>query len=91
MKEKCILEVYNQEGKLEKIEVIKYFSLKRNNKDYIIYKPLEKSSNKDTLIFSAEIEESDDNISLLPIENKEIKELIQEIAENIFKGEKYNG
>ena len=39
MKEKCILEVYNQDEKLEKIEVLKYFSLKQNNKDYIIYKP----------------------------------------------------
>ena len=88
MKEKCILEVYNQDEKVEKIEVLKYFSLKQNNKDYIIYKPLTTNSNSDELIFSAEINENGDSIFLLPIENKEIEKLMKDIAGKLFKGEK---
>ena len=88
MKEKCILEVYNQDEKLEKIEVLKYFSLKQNNKDYIIYKPLTTNSNSDVLIFSAEINENEDSIFLMPRENKEIESLMKDVAEKLFKGEK---
>lgn len=88
MKEKCILEVYNQDEKLEKIEVLKYFSLKQNNKDYIIYKPLTTNLNSDVSIFSAEINENEDSIFLMPIENKEIESLMKDVAEKLFKGEK---
>lgn len=88
MKEKCILEVYNQDEKVEKIEVLKYFSLKQNNKNYIIYKPLVANLKSDSLIFSAEINEKEDIIFLMPIEDKKIESLMKDIAEKLFKGEK---
>ena len=44
-----IIEVLNEKNEKEKIEVLKYFTLKINQKDYIIYKSLNNSKN-DTLI-----------------------------------------
>lgn len=88
MEENSILEVYNQDNKVEKIEILKYFSLNKNNKDYIIYKPAKiKTPLSDELIFSAEIVEKEDSIFLLPIEDKEIENVIKDIAEKILKGE----
>lgn len=84
-KEKMI-SVFNEEGKLEQIEIIKYFTLKFNQKDYIIYKSPALNTKNDSLIFSAEIEEKDDEIHLKSIENKEIELKIKKIMEEIFNG-----
>lgn len=84
-KEKMI-SVFNEEGKLEQIEIIKYFTLKFNQKDYIIYKSPAFNTKNDSLIFSAEIEEKDDKIHLKSIENKEIELKIKKIMEEIFNG-----
>lgn len=88
MKEENILEVHNQDNKVEKIEVLKYFTLNKNNKEYIIYKTLTAKVNSDALIFSAEIVEKSDSILVLPIEDKEIENLIKDITEKLIKGEK---
>lgn len=84
MNKEKIINVFNEKGKLEKIEILKYFTLKFNQKDYIIYKNLDLNTKNDSLVFSAEVEENDDNIYLKPIVNKEISEKIKKIMEEIY-------
>ena len=86
MNKEKIISVLNEEGKLEQIEIIKYFTLKSNQKDYIIYKSLDFNTNNDILIFSAEIDEKNNEIHLKSIENKEIEAKIKKIMEEIFNG-----
>ena len=80
-----IIEVLNEKNEKEKIEVLKYFTLKINQKDYIIYKSLNDSKN-DTLIFSAEIEETENEIYLKQIKENEILEKIKNIMEELYNG-----
>lgn len=80
-----IIEVLNEKNEKEKIEVLKYFTLKINQKDYIIYKSLNNSKN-DTLIFSAEIEETENEIYLKQIKENEILEKIKNIMEELYNG-----
>lgn len=83
-----IIEVLNEKNEKEKIEVLKYFTLKINQKDYIIYKSLNNSKN-DTLIFSAEIEETENEIYLKQIKENEILEKIKNIMEELYNGWNY--
>jgi len=92
MKEKTtILEVYHPNNQIEKIEVLKYFTLKQDNHDYILYKPVTINMDKPTFIFSARLKETKDMISLMPIEDTYIKELLKNITEKYFNEAKNDG
>lgn len=78
-----IIEVLNEKNEKEKIQILKYFTLKANQKDYIIYKNLNLNTTADVFVFSAEIEETKDCISLKSIEDKEILEKIKKIMEEL--------
>ena len=86
MKKRAIIKVYNQDKKIEEIEVLKYFTLKQDNNDYIIYRPVKSNMNNESFIFSAMLKENENTIFLMPIENKEIEELIKSIVEKIING-----
>ena len=75
-----IIEITNENNQKEKIKVLKYFKLK--NKEYIIYKNIGVFSKKE--VYAAEINESEDEISLLPIEDKEVLKTINEIMESMY-------
>ena len=77
-----ILEVYNQNKQIEKIEVLKYFTLKQDNHDYIIYRPV--TADRKSFICSAQLKENEDSIFLIPIKNQKTKELIVKITEKQF-------
>lgn len=80
-----IIEVLNNNGTPEHIEILKYFSLKSNGKDYILYKKDLKNT-KEYIIYSAEIKELSDNIILNSIEDKEVLDEIKNIVEEIKNG-----
>lgn len=82
MDDNCIIEVINEKNEKEKIQVLKYFTLKSNQKDYIIYKSFNLKNTMDVLIFSAEIEEGKDYMYLKSIEDKEILEKLKTIMED---------
>lgn len=77
-----ILNVMNENGLEEQIEVVKYFTLKENNKDYIIYK-VAKTKN---LLYSAEIVETADEIVLSEIKDDSVKKELIEIMDGMKNG-----
>lgn len=76
-----ILDVIDFDGQDKSIEVIKYFELKKNGKDYIIYK--DKGSIKPYLVYGAEVVENDRDIILKEIDDPDIKKIIEDIMEKI--------
>lgn len=86
MNSDSIIEVINEKNEKEKIQVLKYFTLKTNQKDYIIYKNSEIKTSADVFIFAAEIEETKDSICLKSIEDKESLDKIKEIMEELYNG-----
>ena len=84
--EENIIEVINELNKTEKIEVLKYFKFKNDDRTYIIYKTVQDVSNNKSIIFSAEVIEEDDSISLREITDENIVEKIRQIAEEIYNG-----
>ena len=85
MESNTILEVLNKKGIKQKIEIILYFSLDIDEKDYIIYKDLSEA-NKDMLCASQVIE-NDETIELNEITDADIISKIMEIIEEIKRGE----
>lgn len=81
-----IIEVYDYNGKKMKINVIKYFTLKENMKDYIFYKLYSHVSSNTVLV--AEVDEKEDSIYLKDVENNSIKNQLKSVLENISKGDR---
>ena len=75
------LNVIDFDGSNKTIEVLKYFELKKNGKDYIIYK--DRNDVKNYLVYAAEVIENDDEIILKEIDNEEIKKTLEDIMEKI--------
>ncbi len=84
--EENIIEVINESNKTEKIEVLKYFKFKNDDRTYIIYKNAHDISKNKSIIFSAEVIEDDDSITLKEINDENIVEKIRQIAEEIYNG-----
>lgn len=78
-----IMQIIDFNGVEKSIEVLKYFELKKNGKDYIIYKD---EGNKNYLVYAAEVVESDDEVILKEISDEDIKKTIEDIMENIKNG-----
>lgn len=78
------LNVIDFDGSNKTIEVLKYFELKKNGKDYIIYK--DRNDVKNYLVYAAEVVENDDEIILKEVNDDEIKRSLEDIMEK-FKNE----
>lgn len=78
------LNVIDLDGSNKTIEVLKYFELKKNGKDYIIYK--DRNDVKNYLVYAAEVVENDDEIILKEVNDDEIKRSLEDIIER-FKNE----
>lgn len=80
-----IIEIINSKGQKEKIEILKYFKLNLNQKDYIIYKSAGLSS-KEYSLYAAEIYEDNNDIILTPIIEKAILNEIEKIMRGMKNG-----
>ena len=75
------LDVVDFDGNNKTIEVLKYFELKKNGKDYVIYKDRDEAKNY--LVYAAEVVENDDEIILKEINDEKIKKTLEDIMEKI--------
>ena len=75
-----LLSVIDHNGIPTKIFVLKYFTIKSVNKDFIIYKKLNHN-----LVFSAEVVDNGDSIELKEITDKEIIKKIEIYLKGLVK------
>ena len=85
MESNTILEVIDKNGLNQTIEVVLYFSLDTDGKDYIIYKDLSEAD-KD-MLYASQVIEKDEEIQLKDITDEEIISQIKQIIEEIKRGD----
>ena len=82
MEGKETLRITDENGVEKEVEVLSYFKLKSNDKDYLIYTENEEDDNGNVLTYTSEVVGDGDTIELRGIEDpevlKEIKEIILE-------------
>lgn len=71
-----------QDGKDLDIEVLHYFTLDYNGKDYIIYKIA--NNRKNNLIYSAEIRETNAEIILKEIKDEQVIIKLQQVMQELY-------
>ncbi len=85
-KEKEILNITDENGKEKEIEVLHYFTLESNNKDYMVYTENEEDDKGNILIYTSEIVEKDDEVELKAITDSKILEEVTKVLTDIIQG-----
>jgi uncharacterized protein YrzB (UPF0473 family) len=73
------LRITDENGVEKDIEVLSYFTLDSNGKDYLIYTQDQEDANGNVLAYTAEVIEHDDAFELKGIDDQTVLEEIREI------------
>ena len=81
------IKIFDENGVEKEVEVIAYFTLTMNNKDYLIYTENKEDTNGNIEVYTSEVIHKDDNTTeLLGIDDDnvwtEIKKVMIEIAKD---------
>jgi len=87
MEENKTIKIFDENGVEKEVEVIAYFTLTMNNKDYLIYTENKEDANGNVEVYTSEVIHKDDNTTeLLGIDDDnvwtEIKKVMIEIAKD---------
>jgi len=87
MEEKKTIKIFDENGVEKEVEVVAYFTLTMNNKDYLIYTENKEDANGNVEVYTSEVVHKDDNTTeLLGIDDDnvwaEIKKVMIEIAKD---------
>lgn len=87
MEEKKTIKIFDENGVEKEVEVIAYFTLAANNKDYLIYTENKTDANGNVEVYTSEVVHKDDNTTeLLGVDDDnvwaEIKKVMIEIAKD---------
>ncbi|MFI3326771.1 MAG: hypothetical protein R3Y35_11460 [Clostridia bacterium] len=83
------IRIVDENGVAKEIEVLHYFTLKSNGRDYIVYTDYSKDEHGNILVCTSELIEQEDQIEFTGIESEDIilqiTELLEELArEKLF-------
>ena len=87
MEENKTIKIFDENGVEKEVEVIAYFTLTMNNKDYLIYTENKEDANGNVEVYTSEVvHRDDDTTELLGIDDDnvwaEIKKVMIEIAKD---------
>ena len=87
MEENKTIKIFDENGVEKEVEVIPYFTLTMNNKDYLIYTENKEDANGNVEVYTSEVVRKEDNTTeLLGIDDdnvwSEIKKVMIEIAKD---------
>ena len=87
MEENKTIKIFDENGVEKEVEVVAYFTLTMNNKDYLIYTENKEDTNGNVEVYTSEVVHKDDNTTeLLGIDDDnvwvEIKKVMIEIAKD---------
>lgn len=84
MEEKDMIKIIDEDGVEKEVEVLSFFTLKSNGKDYMTYTENKEDAKGNIIIYTSEVIDKGDSVELAGItdENilKEIKEVIIDLA-----------
>ena len=82
--EKETLKIIDENGMEKEVEVINYFTLNSNGKDYITYTENQEDAKGNVIVYTSEVVDKGDSVELVAIEDanivKEIKEVLVDLA-----------
>lgn len=85
MEERDIIKITDVDGVEKEVEVINYFTLNSNGKDYIIYTENKEDSKGNIVVYTSEVIDHGDSIELVGIENDKVMDEIKSIMIEITK------
>jgi len=85
MEEKDIIKITDEDGVEKEVEVINYFTLNSNGKDYIIYTENKEDSKGNIVVYTSEVVDHGDSIELVGIDDDKIMDEIKNIMIEITK------
>ena len=85
---KEMIKVINEEGNEVEVEIIAYFTLKSNNKQYLIYTENKMDANGNVEVYTSEVMKQEDGSTILAgIEDDGVWTEIKKLMIDIAKGE----
>lgn len=88
MEEKETLTVVREDGREVEVEVLSYFTLKSNNKEYLIYTENKIDKNGNVEVSTSEVVTHEDgSVTLEGVESEEVWAEIKQVMIDIAKGE----
>ena len=86
MENKEIVKIIDEQGTEKEIEVVAYFTLKINNKDYIIYTENKMDASGNVEVYTSEVIKNENGLELKGVEDDsvwvEIKKVMLDIAKD---------
>ncbi len=86
MEEKEMLKIIDEKGVEKEVEILHYFTLESNGKDYMVYTENEEDDSGDIIVYTSEVIEHEDEIELKGIEDQdvlqEVTKILTEIVQN---------
>ena len=86
MEEKAMVKVIDENGIEKEVEILNYFTLKSNNKKYLVYTENKQDAKGNIIIHTSEVVETNSGIELTKIEDdkilQEIKSVLIELAKD---------
>ncbi len=82
--EKEMIKIVDENGKEKEVEVLHYFKLNSNNKDYLVYTDNTEDGEGNVLVYTSEVIETGDKIELEGITDEKVLKEITEILTNII-------
>lgn len=87
MEEKETLKITDENGVEKEVEVLSYFTLKSNGKDYLIYTENKEDADGNIITYVSEVDDKDDgeNVELKGIEDQNVLKEVQEYMLDVIK------
>jgi uncharacterized protein YrzB (UPF0473 family) len=87
MEEKETLKIIDENGEEKEVEVLSFFTLKSNGKDYLIYTENEEDADGNVITYASEVDEKEDgeNVELKGITDEAVLKEVQEYMLKILK------
>lgn len=85
MEEKEMIKITDEDGIEKEVEVINFFTLNSNGKDYIIYTENQEDSKGNIVVYTSEVSYNGDTIELIGIDDNKVMDEIKNIMIEITK------
>ncbi len=83
MEEKEMIKITDEHGVEKDMEILHYFTLESNGKDYLVYTEGKEDSAGDVIVYTSEVLEQEDGIELVGIEDEKVLEEVTKILTDI--------
>ncbi len=83
--EKLMIKVVDENNDEKEVEVIHFFTLDSNDKEYVIYTENEEDEKGNVLIYFSEVLREDDKSTLIKVEDKEVVKEITKVIKDLMQ------